>query len=186
MLLRAFIAVDVLAKDPIARVQTEIASSAGWNPREVKAVDPQNFHFTLIFLGEISDSDASQIQSKLAELQFDAFDITYAGIGGFPRQDAARVIWIGIDREGAKSLSEIAGKVVFAVSEFGYKPDKPFSPHLTIFRVKARQPVNIARFVEKHNVPLGTDRIDRIHLKKSQLTPAGPVYSNVYTIVAWK
>ena len=185
-MLRAFIAVDVLAKDPIARVQTELASAAGWSPREVKPVEPQNFHFTLIFLGEISDFDASEMQSKLAALRFDSFDITYAGIGGFPRHDAARVIWIGIDREGAKLLSEIAGKVVFAVSELGYKPDKPFSPHLTIFRVKTRQPTNIARLAEKYNDPLATDSIDRVHLKKSELTPSGPVYSNVYTVVAGK
>jgi 2'-5' RNA ligase len=31
-----------------------------------------------------------------------------------------------------------------------------------------------------------TDLVDRVHLKKSDLTPSGPVYSNIYTVEAKK
>lgn len=184
-MLRAFVAVDVSAAGPIIRIQNELASVAGWKPGEVKSVGSQNFHFSIIFLGDITESDESGIKSKLADLQFDAFDIVYQGVGGFPRHDAARVIWIGTDSEGAKKLSEIASKVLLTLSELGFTPDKPFSPHLTIFRVKGK-PVNVARLVGKYGGPIATDRIDRVHLKRSELTPSGPIYSNVYTVVAGK
>jgi 2'-5' RNA ligase len=32
----------------------------------------------------------------------------------------------------------------------------------------------------------GSDRIDKVHLKKSELRSSGPVYSNVYTVEAKK
>ena len=186
MLLRAFIAVDASAIEPIARLQNEIGTSAGWSNRDVKPVEPQNFHFTLIFLGEVTDSDADKIQSNLSGLRFEAIALSYNGVGAFPRPDGARVIWVGVDGEGSKRLSELASNVAAAVSELGFKPDKPFSPHLTIFRVKAKQPVDITGIARKYASLSINDRIDKVQLKKSELTPTGPVYSNVYTVEAGK
>ncbi|MGI0037290.1 MAG: RNA 2',3'-cyclic phosphodiesterase [Nitrososphaera sp.] len=185
-LLRSFIAVDVSAIDPITRLQDEIWSAAKWSNKDVKPVQSQNFHFTLIFLGEISDPDVDRIQSKLSGLRFEAIDLSYDGLGAFPRPDAARIVWVGVDREGSQKLSGIAGKVTAAVSELGFKPDKPFSPHLTIFRVKARQPIDISGLAKRYGELAISDRIDKVHLKKSELTPAGPVYSNIYTVEAGK
>lgn len=186
--MRAFIAVDVSTVDAISKVQKEImmmmSSAGGWSAREAKPVDPNNFHFTLLFLGEIQDT--VPLQSKLSELQFEPFDITYGGIGGFPRPDAARVIWIGTDSEGSRRLSELAGKVASCVSGLGFRPDKPFSPHLTIFRLKGR-PMDISAIAAKWaDSEFATDRINRVHLKRSDLALAGPTYSNVYTVEAGK
>jgi 2'-5' RNA ligase len=184
--LRTFIAVDVLSTASIASVQKEIAIAAGWTTREVKAVEPENFHFTLIFLGEITDTDVANVQSSLSGLRFDSFEISYKGVGGFPRSDAAKVIWVGVDKDGAQKLSDLAGRVAGTVSELGFRPDKPFSPHLTIFRTKDRRPVNLAGIAEEYDNIIATDRIDRMHLKKSELKQSGPIYSNVYTIEAGK
>ena len=184
--MRAFVAVDVSAIALVARVQNEISSAAGWSPRDVKSVESQNFHFTLIFLGEVTDSDIPAVESKLSALQFDAFDVTYSGIGAFPTPDAARIVWVGIDKEGSEKLSALAGHTASALSELGFRQDKPFSPHLTIFRVKAKHPINIAGLSAKYESPIAADRIDKVHLKKSRLTPAGPIYSNVYTVDARK
>ena len=184
--MRAFIAVDASAIDPIARLQNEIGSSAGWSNMDVKPVEPQNFHFTLIFLGEITYTDADRIQSKLSGLRFDAIEISYNGVGAFPRPDEARIVWVGVDSDGSKRLAELATKVASAVSELGFKPDKPFSAHLTIFRAKARRPVDITGIVRKYAGLSINDRIDKVQLKNSELTPSGPVYSNVYTVEAGK
>jgi 2'-5' RNA ligase len=184
--LRAFVAIDVTAIEPIRKLQNEISSAAGWSPRDVKPVEAQNFHFTLIFLGEIEDSDVGRIESKLSALQFDAFDINYSGVGAFPNSRAARVIWVGVDAAGSEKLAALAGQVVSALAEMGFSPDKPFSPHLTIFRVKTRLPVNVESLTSKFTGIIASDHIDSVHLKKSQLTPAGPIYSNVYTVGAGK
>ena len=184
--MRAFLAVDVSAIAPIARVQNEISTAAGWSPRNVKPVESQNFHFTLIFLGEVTDSDVPKVESKLSLLQFDAFDVTYSGIGAFPTPGAARIVWVGIDKEGSEKLSALARQTAAALAELGFEQDKPFSPHLTIFRVKAKHPINVAGLSAKYGGYIAEDRVDKVQLKKSLLTPAGPIYSNVYTVDARK
>jgi 2'-5' RNA ligase len=178
--------VDVSASALIAKLQSEIASAALWYHRDVKAVAPENFHFTLMFLGEITEAQVAEIQSVLSSISFAPIEITYAGVGAFPRPDAARVVWVGVDKEGSRKLTELARKVVEAVEEVGYTPDKPFSPHLTIFRVKSTQTVNVTALVKKYDGVFASDTVDRVHLKKSDLTPTGPIYSNVYTIQAVK
>jgi RNA 2',3'-cyclic 3'-phosphodiesterase len=183
--MRTFIAVDV-ATGALAKLQNEIMSNAGWSPREVKPVETQNFHFTLIFLGEKSDIDVGRIKSKMAEIQFEPFTLTYVGIGAFPKPSSARVVWIGVDQEGGQKLSALASSVIANMAELGFQADKPFSPHLTILRAKGL-PIRVEEIVTKYRAKtFGSDRVDKVHLKKSDLSPTGPNYSNIYTVEAKK
>src|SRR6185436_15164774 len=135
--MRTFIAVDVESRDAIGRLQNEISSSTGWKPRDVKPVEQQNFHFTLIFLGEITEIDAEKIKSKMQELKFEPFTLTYQKVGAFPRPDAAKVIWIGVYQTGGQKLVTLTNGVISKMAELGFHADKPFSSHMTIFRVKS-------------------------------------------------
>ncbi len=179
--MRAFVAVDCKSAE-IAKLQQDMMSSSGWSAREVKPVSADNFHFTLIFLGEISDVQAAKVKEKLLEIRFEPFSITYTGAGAFPNASNARVVWVGVDVEGAKKLQALADQVIEKMAAVGFRPDKPFSPHLTIFRAKNRHVrVNAAKYATS---TFGTDTIDNLHLKKSDLSPSGPTYSNIYTVSA--
>jgi RNA 2',3'-cyclic 3'-phosphodiesterase len=183
--MRSFVAVDVSSLE-IVKLQNEIMSTtAGWTLREVKPVEPQNFHFTLIFLGEISDHhDIDKIKEKLAELQFERFTLTYNGIGAFPNPASARVVWVGLDPEGSQKLTSLADEVTVKMSKLGFKADKPFSPHMTFLRAKGK-PVRLSDICAKYQGrTFGSDLVDMVHLKKSELTPSGPIYSNIYTVEA--
>jgi len=183
--MRAFVAVDV-STIAIAKVQEEILSTTGWDARDVKRVEPRNFHFTLIFLGEISDHDVDSIKERMAAFQFEPFTITYTGIGAFPNAANARVIWVGVDPEGVQKLTSLAVEVEAKMSELGFKADKPFSAHMTFLRAKGR-PLRAMEISSKYQErTFGSERIDKVHLKKSELTPSGPIYSDVYTIGADK
>lgn len=183
--MRGFIAVDVL-NVAIVKLQNEILSAAEWNPRDVKPVEPHNFHFTVIFLGEISDQDVGRIKEMLAGFQFEPFTITYAGIGAFPNPAHARVVWVGLDSGGAQKITALANDIIAKMSELGFKADKPFSAHLTLLRARGR-PVSTSYISSKYQGrTFGSDRIDKVHLKKSELRSSGPVYSNVYTVEAKK
>jgi RNA 2',3'-cyclic 3'-phosphodiesterase len=181
--MRAFVAVEV-SSTAIVKLQKEILSTMGWNPRDVKPVEPHNFHFTLIFLGEITDHDVDSIKEKLAGFQFEPFTITYTGIGAFPKPAHARIIWVGIDPEGIQRLTSLANEVVAKMSELGFKADKPFSAHMTFIRAKGR-PIGASHISSKYQgITFGSDWIDKVHLKKSELKQSGPIYSNVYTVEA--
>src|ERR687893_825968 len=135
--MRTFIAVDV-SNIAIVKLQNDILSAAGLNPRDVKPVEPHNFHFTVIFLGEISDHNVDRIKEKLAGFQFEPFTITYTGIGAFPNPAYARVVWVGVDPEGVQELTSLANEVITKMSELGFKADRPFSAHMTFLRAKGR------------------------------------------------
>jgi 2'-5' RNA ligase len=183
--MRTFIAVDVL-NVAIVKLQNDILSAAGWNLRDIKPVEPNNFHFTVIFLGEISDHDVDRIKEKLAEFQFEPFTITYTGIGAFPNPAHARVVWVGVDSEGAQKLTALANDVVAKMSELGFKADKPFSAHMTFLRAKGRALRATEISLKYQGRTFGSDLIDKVHLKKSELTQSGPIYLNVYTVEAKK
>lgn len=179
--MRAFVAVDATSAG-ISSLQQEMKGQ--WNPKDVKPVEPANFHFTLIFLGEVSEQQVERVKEALSGLSFEPFSLTYTGVGAFPRAGNARVVWVGVDEEGGKKLEALAGQVMSAMQSIGFAPDKPFSPHLTIFRAKNRHVrVDVEKYVGR---TFETDVVDRVHLKKSDLSPAGPTYSNVYTVSAAK
>ncbi len=179
--MRAFVAVDA-ASSGIAGLQQEIMGSM--NPKDIKPVEARNFHFTLIFLGEVSEQQVEQVKGALSSISFEPFSLTYTGMGVFPRPGNARVVWVGVDDEGRKRLEALAGQVVEKLEKIGFRPDKPFSAHLTIFRAKNRHvQVDVEKYAGR---TFGTDVVDRVHLKRSDLSPAGPTYSNVYTTSAAK
>ena len=184
--MRAFIAVDV-SSDELVKLQNDLLSSAGWNLKDVKPVESHNFHFTLIFLGQIADEDISRIKEvMLTGFSFEPFTITYRGIGAFPNPARAKVIWVGVESDGSKKLTDLANDVVSTVSHLGFKADKPFSAHMTLLRAKGR-PINASYISSMYQGRMfGSDKIDKVHLKKSELTSSGPIYSNVYTVEAKK
>jgi RNA 2',3'-cyclic 3'-phosphodiesterase len=181
--MRAFIAIEV-SNSSIAKLQKEILSTAGWTKRDVKPVEPQNLHFTLIFLGEKSDHDIGRIKEKLAGLHFEPFSIIYNGIGAFPNPSRARVVWVGIENDGAQKLISLANDIITRMSELGFMADRPFSAHLTLLRARDK-PVTATNLSSQYQGrTFGSELIEKVHLKKSELTPSGPIYSNVYTVEA--
>lgn len=183
--MRMFIAIDCNNKEQISNLQQMILNSIpSINWKMLKAVDQQNLHFTLFFFGEVDDKRVELIKNKMNEITFQSFDIIYRQIGAFPSFKFPKVLWIGLDEYSTKKLISIFEIVKFKMEQIGFKPDKEFKPHLTLFRVK--KPIaNIQNYLIKYtNFIAGSDKIDKIHLKKSELFQSGPMYSNMFTVLA--
>ncbi len=178
--MRTFVAVEVSNKDVLESIK-KIQSSL---KIDAKPIELQNMHFTLQFLGEISDNMLGKIQDALSSVEFEPFDISFERVGAFPKPRFARIIWIGVDENGTKHLTQLAGKVTSVLSSLGFNPDKPFQPHVTIFRVKNK--INdITDELEKiRDSSLGIQTVNSFKLKKSVLTPNGPLYSDLYVVKA--
>ncbi len=120
------------------------------------------------------------IKEHLRDMKFKAVNVTYKGIGAFPDARSARIIWLGVDDESAKELRKIAMMIEDRLARLGFRSDKTFSPHVTILRVKDR--ANITSILK--NDIFGRELLDKIKVKKSELTPDGPIYSDLFTISA--
>jgi 2'-5' RNA ligase len=152
---------------------------------EAKPIGLQNMHFTLLFLGEISEDMAQRVQSELKTIQFDSFDISFEGVGAFPKPKFPRIVWIGV-KNGADQLVKLAKIVEEKMAHLGFKNDKEFKPHITIFRIKNKIGDITDELAKYSNEKFGVQKISEVKLKKSVLTPSGPIYSDLQVIKASK
>jgi RNA 2',3'-cyclic 3'-phosphodiesterase len=187
-MLRSFIAIELPAE-----IQEAIArSTAGLQkalPKPlVRWVVSRNIHLTLKFLGDVSPVNLEQLAEalKVEVSKHEPFDLSAGGIGAFPNTRQARVIWIGLEAQsGAATLQHCVEGVA---SRLGYPPEeRPFSPHLTIGRVgqtgSAAELKSIRTALEACQVgALGTVKVETVHIFKSDLQPAGSVYTPLYSL----
>jgi len=176
--MRTFVAVEISDDKLIGEIvkfQSEI-------PIKAKPVSPENLHFTLHFLGEISEEQVGDVKNALLNIKFPKFTLGFEGVGVFPKPSFPRVIWIGTDKDGGSKLINLAKRVDDVLSPLGFKKDKPFKPHMTIFRIKDKVGnisgmLNALKFQK-----FGNQKVENLKFKKSVLTASGPVYSDLGVI----
>ena len=175
--MRTFVAIEVNDQNvlnSIRQVQSELNIKA-------KPVELHNMHFTVQFLGEVSEEMARKISDTLSSLEFSPFPISFVGVGVFPKPSFPRVIWIGTD-DGANELEKLAEMIHAKLSQLGLHPDKKFKPHVTIFRIKNKIE-GISNKLEKFSAySFGKQMISEIKFKKSELAPEGPIYTDLLVV----
>lgn len=178
--MRTFVAAEIsneLTLNSIAKLQSDLKIKA-------KPVSKENMHFTLLFLGEISDDMAQKVMESLRSVSFSPIEMNLVNVGAFPNPKSPRVVWIGIDNDAAKNLIELAVQVEEKLRPLGFKSDKPFKPHLTIFRIK-NGTSDISHELNKfRSIEIGHETISELKFKKSILTPTGPIYSDLQVVKA--
>lgn len=178
--MRAFVAVEIQDDnilDAIAKIQSEFKIKA-------TPVNKKNIHFTLLFLGEITEEVAANVKKVLSTVSFKPIEVKFTHVGAFPNPRSPRVIWIGVDEISSRQLVELASQVEKKLEPLGFKSDKPFKAHLTIFRIKNRAD-DISGMIEKFKkIDLGKYTMTELKFKQSVLTPNGPIYSDLQVVLA--
>jgi len=163
--------------DSMVRFQGEISGLGA----DVKLVERENLHFTVKFLGEINEAQASQACSRLSKLPLKRMTVEVRGAGAFPSVPRARVVWAGVAGENVRLVSSFASDVISALDGIGERDDRPFQAHITLGRV--RSPRGLRELgdllVRNSDRVFGTAELTELKLKSSVLTPKGPVYSDV-------
>lgn len=178
--IRSFLAFDIEDERVLWRLE-EVQGLLANTGADLKPVKIQNIHLTVRFLGDVSLPMVDAIYEEMKQVSFTPFDVTLRRLGAFPRLSRPRVIWAGI-KKGADELVNVFKQVEPRLRGLGFKPDnKGFSPHLTIARVRSgRNKVQLEKVVrELENRDFGTIRAECLRLKKSVLTPKGPIYSTL-------
>lgn len=196
MIMRVFIAMDVKDEGSIAnmlKVQREFTNLV----LNAKPVSKEQLHFTLLFLGEIDSSMLERVKERLSKMIFEPVNVVYRGVGAFPSMRHPRIIWVGVDPNTTSKLIDIARGVEDRLEPLGFKSDKQFTPHITLLRVKEGNSSRRSRRSEdlggdalataicKHSSTyFGSDTLDEIKVKKSDLMREGPIYTDMFSIKA--
>lgn len=176
-LIRAFVAVKVPGQvaDELENFLAELRPLA-----PIRWVRREQFHITLKFLGELERSVIEQVKDSLESIKyFDPFTIELNHIGAFPNLNAPRVLWLGGEK-GARELGRIAREVDEVLNEEAglEREGRKFRAHLTLARLRdSRLPEELVRKLGE--VPAMEFECGELFLMRSQLTPGGPIYSQL-------
>lgn len=159
-------------------------------------IPESQLHFTLKFLGEIGDDRVAAARAATAaaagavaevaarEERDGGFRLSLEGLGAFPHRGPARVLWAGCG-EGAAELTAVGAAVEQAFVAEGFpREERPFSPHLTLARVKdpdaGRRLARALPTIPPE--PFGAVRVCSLVLFRSELTPRGAEYTELLRV----
>jgi 2'-5' RNA ligase len=183
-LARVFLSIDI-EDQALLPLISETQSKLDENLAKMKLVELENIHFTLRFFGDTSLSNIDEIKDCLNRIQINPFEIEVHGVGAFPNSRKPRVIWVGVG-QNAERIRELKVEIDSRLKELGYIPEKKrFTPHATIARVRyvkdaAKLAKNIDELVDRS---IGSMTVSRFNMKKSTLTPLGPIYETLWHVL---
>jgi 2'-5' RNA ligase len=186
--IRSFIAIELPeeVREGLARLRNELERDAH---RFVKWVDPGGVHLTLKFLGNIPFKQVTEITKAMEEAAqgTSPFHLEISGLGAFPNLKQARVFWVGIGGEVDK-LSRLQQNIDTALAALRFvKEERSFVPHLTLARIRqGASPSERRSFGELVGSTIFEDKyhikVEAISLMRSQLTPAGAIYTRLSVV----
>ena len=188
-MIRSFLAIELKDKGTIENIQ-DFCNRLKQNQPKIKLVEPENLHVTIKFLGDIPEQLAPKIYSiitkEINEKYFPDRNYAYElkGVGQFNKYS---VIWTKIKGE-VQIIQDAKDKLEeLLYTQLEIKKDKrtKFEPHLTIGRLR-KEKINyknlssLKNLIDMNkNTDFGPFSVTGIKLKKSQLTPKGPIYTDL-------
>jgi 2'-5' RNA ligase len=147
----------------------------------IKWSPPANLHITIRFIGAWPEERLPDLRAALAGLPDRLpIPIHIRKLGFFPNPNSPRTFWAGV--EAAPDLAALAGAIDRALEALGLKPEgRPFSPHLTLARIKGSAPLQNLRetIAALPSLDFGSFSADRFFLYQSRPGPAGSVYKKL-------
>ena len=175
-LIRTFISVDIPRRiqKEIKKLQDELPGFEG------KRTELENLHLTLKFLGEINEERVEEIKKCLKTIKLEKFETIIDKIGCFDNRRSSKysrnlIVWVHL--RNCNTLQKIIDEKL----EDLFKKEERFMSHVTIARVKFLKNKNyFLGELDKVKIPPGLKfNVNNFELKKSTLTPEGPVYESL-------
>ena len=188
--MRLFFAV-LLPEEIVARATDVQRQLREWiTDSGVKWTQPEQFHFTVKFLGDIPPEKIEKVlqTGQAVREGRDRFELAVEGAGAFPSASRPSTLWLGVTT-GADSLAEIALQLDGILVKYGHKKEnRPPTPHLTLARIRTYSgEAQAAGALKRADIgEIGSYTVDRFVLMRStpryyrdRLKPTGSEYSVV-------
>lgn len=168
---RLFVAIDLPepVKNPLSHMSGEIPG--------VKWAGAAEIHLTLRFIGEVDLRTCSRIKTALSAVSFVPFTLSVSGVGHFPPHGHPRVLWVGLEQR--PELILLQQQIEAALLQAGIPAEgRPFSPHITLARLKETPSSVVARFEAAHRgLTFPPFEVNEFILYSSVLTPRGAIHN---------
>ncbi len=147
----------------------------------IKWSPPENLHITTKFIGEWPGERLGEVEAALRGLAGTGpIAIGMRRLGFFPNPHSPRVFWVGI--EAGPELAAVAAATDRALAALGIAAEaRPFSPHLTLARIKEPVPMQALRqaIAALPSQEFGGFTAELFYLYQSRLQPSGSVYTKI-------
>ena len=180
VMVRAFVALELPAEiqERLKGVQEKLRGCQA----RLTLVEPALIHITLKFLGEVAEKDLPLLGDALRSVPFRPFPVT-VGTVTVNNPKRPHTVWCTISDEGLGK--ELFRNVEDSLEPLGFaRETRGFTPHATLARVKVPDPSLFTVIRALDRTTYGDCMIPGMKLKKSTLTPRGPVYEDLLE-VAW-
>lgn len=177
---RTFIAVPLEegVRAKIVGLQEELAQAG----TDVKWVEPENLHVTLLFLGEVDLRDSVDICRAIHRVteRLPPFAMTVSSVGCFPNLRRPRTLWVGV-AEGNPELVRLHDLIENELLQLGgyRREERGYTPHITLGRIKTDDVTAELRtgLKDRADWPGGRQTVREVHVMTSELRPTGPTYT---------
>lgn len=198
-MIRTFLAVELseALREQISLVQQDLhARLDGESSKAVRIawVQPSSIHLTMRFLGDTDEQLVDPIREAMAtvRLSHPTIQIPLERLQAFPNLRQPRVLWVGpseswFKSDAAKQLASLHRAIESCCRSLGFvTEDKPFTPHLTVARIKAGDREVGQRLAQSgacdRALSVGFITVGPLVLMKSKLRPTGPVYTKMWEV----
>lgn len=178
-MVRAFIALELSVE---IRNQLKVEQNTLRTCRaRMSFVEPENIHITVKFLGDINERLLPRVMETLKKIPFQPFPIS---VGNVTVNNLKRpfTVWCSISDSGKGEELFRFVEDALAPLEF-VKETRRFTPHATLARIKEPDPSLFEVLGTLKGKNYGDCTISGIKLKKSTLTPRGPVYEDLLEVL---
>jgi 2'-5' RNA ligase len=109
-------------------------------------IDPENYHITLRFIGDVDNHVADEVSYELDRLSFsESFRIRLSHLGTFGG-DKPRALYAGVENNLVLQRLQAAQERV--LQRLGLEPDgRKFVPHVSLARLKGSSAADLAQFM---------------------------------------
>ena len=143
----------------------------------IRWTEPEQFHLTLRFIGEVDHGTFLEIGAGLATVDHPPFDMRLKGLGQFPVRGAPQSLWTGV--EDPQPLSSLRRRVERVLDDAGLGAERrKFAPHVTLGRFRTTPPeVRFGGWLAQRTLFRSSAfPVSGFTLYSSQLRPEGPLY----------
>ena len=198
-MIRAFLAVELREdlRRQIALVQQDVQArldSESSKAVRIAWVQPSSIHLTMRFLGDTDEQLLGPMREAMATVRrsHPTIQISLDRLQAFPNLQQPRVLWVGpseqwLKSDAAKRLTALHREIESCCRSLGFvTEDKPFTPHLTLARIKAGDREVGQRLAQSgacdRALSVGVITVGPLVLMKSKLRPTGPVYTKLWEV----